>query len=209
MTELIHRELLARTEESFPRVHQLVKRNGVVTLEKKDEDELFGYLVRTVIGQQLSKKAASTIWSRVTIATESVGCSLQEFCRDDNADVLRNCGLSRMKIKAVIQLRKAFDTNEISGSQLSGFGREDIMSHITKLWGFGQWSADMVSMFFYAQPDVWSDKDAALTRGMSLLSGNNKSQEDAILNAVTPYKSYLALHIWRGVDSGRIEVLKG
>jgi len=97
MTELIHRELLARTEESFPRVHQLVKRNGVVTLEKKDDDELFGYLVRTVIGQQLSKKAASTIWIRVTTAIESVGCSIQEFCRDENVDALRNCGLSRLR----------------------------------------------------------------------------------------------------------------
>ena len=204
MTELIHRELLAKTEESFPRVHQLVKRNGVVTLEKKDEDELFGYLVRTVIGQQLSKKAASTIWSRVTTAIESVGCSIQEFCRDENVDALRNCGLSRFKVKALMQLRNAFDTNEISGSQLSEFGHEDIMRHITKLWGFGQWSAEMVSMFFYAQPDVWSDKDAALTRGMSLLSGNNKCQEDAILDVVTPYKSYLSLHIWRGIDSGYI-----
>jgi len=191
MTELIHRVLLARTEESFPRVHQLVKRNGVVTLEKKDEDELFGYLVRTVIGQQLSKKAASTIWSRVTTATESVGCSLQEFCRDENVDALRNCGLSRFKVKALMQLRKAFDTNEISGSQLSEFGHEDIVREITKLWGFGQWSAEMVSMFFYAQPDVWSEKDAALTRGISILAENNKSHEDAILNVVTPYN-----HIW-------------
>ena len=202
MTELIHRELLERTEESFQSVHQLVKTNGVVTLEKKDEDELFDFLVRTVIGQQLSKKAASTIWSRVTTAIESVGCSLQEFCRDDNVDVLRNCGLSRFKVKALIQLRNAFDTNEISGSQLSKFSHEDIVREITKLWGFGQWSADMVSMFFYAQPDVWSDKDAALTRGMSLLSVNNKPQEDAILDVVTPYKSYLSLHIWRGIDSG-------
>jgi len=202
MTELIHRELLERTEESFQSVHQLVKTNGVVTLDKKDENELFDYLVRTVIGQQLSKKAASTIWSRVTTAIESVGCSLQEFCRDDNVDVLRNCGLSRFKVKALIQLRNAFDTNEISGSQLSKFSHEDIVREITKLWGFGQWSADMVSMFFYAQPDVWSDKDAALTRGMSLLSVNNKPQEDAILDVVTPYKSYLSLHIWRGIDSG-------
>jgi len=202
MTELIHRELLERTEESFQSVHQLVKTNGVVTLEKKDEDELFDFLVRTVIGQQLSKKAASTIWSRVTTAIENAGCSLQEFCRDDNADVFRNCGLSRMKIKAVMQLRKTFDTNEISGNQLSEFGHEGIVKEITKLWGFGQWSAEMVSMFFYAQPDVWSDKDAALTRGMSLLSLNNKPQEDAILDVVTPYKSYLSLHIWRGIDSG-------
>jgi len=121
MTELTHRELLARTEESFLRVHQLVKRNGVVTLEKKGENELFGYLVRTVIGQQLSKKAASIIWSRVTTAIESVGCSLQEFCKDDNADILRNCGLSRFNVKALIQLRNVFDTNKISGSQLSKF----------------------------------------------------------------------------------------
>jgi len=174
----------------------------VVTLEKKDEDELFDFLVRTVIGQQLSKKAASTIWSRVTTAIESVGCSLQEFCRDENVDTLRNCGLSRFKIKALMQLRNAFDTNEISGSQLSEFGHEGIIREITKLWGFGQWSAEMVSMFFYAQPDVWSDKDAALTRGISLLSGNNKSQEDAILDVVTPYKSYLSLHLWKGLDSG-------
>lgn len=202
MTELIHRELLERTEESFPRVHQLVKTNGVVTLEKKDEDELFDYLVRTAIGQQLSKKAASTIWRRVKAGMENVGCSLQEFCSDDNTDVFRNCGLSKMKIKAVMQLRKTFDTNEISGGQLSEFGHEDIMREITKLWGFGQWSAEMVSMFFYAQPDVWSNNDSALTRGISLLSVNNKPQEDEILNVVTPYKSYLALHIWRGIDSG-------
>jgi DNA-3-methyladenine glycosylase II len=209
MTKLIHRKLLARTEESFPRVHQLVKTNGVVTLEKKDEDELFDFLVRTVIGQQLSKKAASTIWSRVTTAIESVGCSFQEFCRDDNVDILRNCGLSRFKVKALIHLRNAFEAGEISGNQLSKFSHEEIVREIKKLWGFGQWSAEMVSMFFYAQPNVWSDKDAALTRGILLLSGNNKSQEDAILNVVTPYKSYLALHIWRGVDSGRIEVIKG
>ena len=202
MTALIHQKLLNKTEFYFLTVHNLVKSNGVLVLEKKDEGELFDFLVRTVIGQQLSKKAASTIWSRVTTAIESVGCSLQEFCRDDNVVVLRDCGLSRFKVKALIELRKAFETDEISSRQLSKSSHEGVVKEVTKLWGFGQWSAEMVSMFFYAQPNVWSDKDAALTRGILLLSGNNKSQEDAILNVVTPYKSYLALHIWRGIDSG-------
>jgi len=84
------------------------------------------------------------------------------------------------------------------------FGHDDIVKEITKLWDFGQWSAEMVSIFFYPQPDVWSNKDAALTRGVAFLTENNKSHEDAILNVVTPYKSYLALHIWRGIDSGYI-----
>ncbi len=204
MTKIIHRELLAKTEGSFPLVHQLVKTNGVISLEKKDGGELFDFLVKTVIGQQLSKKASSTIWARVTSVAKSVDYSLQEFCSDDNFEIIRNCGLSRFKVKALIELRRAFENNEISSRQLSKSSHEGIVKEITKLWGFGQWSAEMISIFFYAQPDVWSNNDAALKRGMSLLSGNSRSQEVAMLNAVTPYKSYLARHIWMAIDSGCI-----
>ena len=200
MSKKIHEYLMSRTKK-FPTLHNAIKTNGVLILQKKDKSDFFYHLARTVAGQQLSTKAASTIWNRVLDASESSKTTLFNFCDTKNAQAILNCGLSKNKVRAITELKKAIEDNEISVEFLGKSSQETIVSEITKLWGFGEWSADMITLSFFGQVDVWSNGDAALNRGMRVLTKGNPKKEKEIIDAVTPYKSYFSMHIWKALDS--------
>ena len=197
----IHTLLLEKTDKKLQELHRVIKANGKLTLEKNNESDLFLHLAKTATGQQLSKQAASTIWKRVHDTANSRNSKLIDFCIDKNTEDLRQCGLSRNKIKALIGLAKAFHNNQISAPMLKKLDYDAMVAEITKLWGFGAWSADMTALFFFCKPDVWSLGDAALKRGITKLANTDNVKESVILDTVSPYKSYLALHIWKAIDT--------
>tara|TARA_Y100000590_G_scaffold397895_1_gene479754 strand:- start:218 stop:832 length:615 start_codon:yes stop_codon:yes gene_type:complete len=201
MSKRIHEILIKRTNFKFDKLHQIIQINGVLTLQNKKETDLFLHLVKTVVSQQLSKKAASSILDRMLKTSKFHSKKLFEFCINENSDNLHKCGLSKNKVRAIVELKKAFDKNKISATFLEKSSHEIIIEEITKLWGFGKWSADMTLLFFFGRPDVWSDDDVALKRGIRILSEEDIEKEKLILKAVTPFKSYLSLHIWKAIDS--------
>lgn len=205
MSKKAHAYLLEKTSERFPKLNSLIAQNRVQYLNKHKNSDLFLHLAKTVSGQQLSKKAASTIWGRILAMAERESVTLYNLCIPSAAASLRSCGLSRFKVKAIIEMREAFECGAISTDKLQSEDTSLIIGEITKLWGFGRWSADMTALFFFASPDVWSSEDAALRRGIRLLSQYEACEEREILEAATPFKSYLALHIWSGLDSGRLQ----
>ncbi len=203
MSKAIHKELLERTGR-FPTLNQLIATNGPMELERKADSDFFRHLARTAAGQQLSKAAASTIWGRIEIAVENAKTDLYSFCCPDNAEALRGCGLSKFKIKAIIDLKKSLEEDFVSPELFATNNADIIISKISQLWGFGQWSAEMTALFFFACPDIWSDGDAALKRGLVRVSSADDTNHEKILDSTKPYRSYLSLHLWKGIDTKRL-----
>ena len=71
---------------------------------------------------------------------------------------------------------------------------------ITSLWGFGDWSAEMIAIFYLGKTNIWSEKDLILNKGINQICDQCKLTPDELLKIVDPYQSYLALHIWRHKD---------
>ena len=198
----IHAQLFRVAKQHHPCLASLIEANGVVQLKKPEDNDLFRFLARIITGQQLSKAAANTIWSRVEVLAEERGKPIIDICIKRNELRLRECGLSGNKVKALVGLNKAFAHGDVSYGQIAKGSYKDISCKIKQLWGLGQWSADMVAMFFLSHPDVWPSDDAALIRGMKTLIG--EQDPSIVAQLYSPYRTYLAKHIWLGLDTGII-----
>jgi len=199
----IHRELIKTAKKHHPEIARLIKDNGVLSIEARDEKDLFNFLARTVTGQQLTKAAANTIWDRLIKFSSNKKSTLKKLCIKRNEAKLRACGLSKNKITALIGLHKAFENKEISKQKILKAGYEGITDMVTSLWGFGQWSADITAIFYVHHPDIWPVGDGAIARGVKMYAGDSESSID-ISEKYSPYRTYLALHIWKGLDNEKL-----
>jgi len=77
---------------------------------------------------------------------------------------------------------------------------QEYKKKITKLWGFGDWSAEMIAIFYLGKTNIWSEKDLILNRGIHELCDKSEINPEKLLALMNPYQSYLALHLWRDKD---------
>ena len=202
MSKQAHQHLINTSMRRYSEVHKLVCANGIIYLEKSAGESLFDFLAKVVTSQQLSNSAASTIFSRVKNAASATDLSLIDFVDAKNNHRLASCGLSRNKVKALFAVKAAFSQGVLCEGEVSSPTYADISQRITSIWGLGQWSADMAAIFYYGLQDVWSEGDMSLQRGISALTGVTPKQGMSVVSSFSPYKSFLALHIWKGVDEG-------
>ena len=201
MSKKIHNILLERSLEQHRSLNEIFRNNGVIFL-KKSKKNLFAFMINLIISQQLSTKAANAIWKNVKELEKTKMLSLMEICSKKNSDILENCGLSKNKTKAAILLRESFKQNKINEDALSKMNESELSLFIQSLWGFGPWSAEIIAMFFYGMPDIWAKKDLILNRYIKLIAKLENESYENIIQAYSPFKTYLALHIWKANNSG-------
>tara|TARA_B100000676_G_scaffold176076_1_gene172786 strand:- start:16 stop:636 length:621 start_codon:yes stop_codon:yes gene_type:complete len=201
MSKKIHNILLERSLEQHRSLNEIFRNNGVIFL-KKSKKNLFAFMINLIISQQLSTKAANAIWKNVKELEKTKMLSLMEICSKKNSDILENCGLSKNKTKAAILLRQSFKQNKINEDALSKMNESELSLFIQSLWGFGPWSAEIIAMFFYGMPDIWAKKDLILNRYIKLIAKLENESYENIIQVYSPFKTYLALHIWKANNSG-------
>jgi hypothetical protein len=87
------------------------------------------------------------------------------------------------------------------GCRFGGFVAWPMPSDRRTCWGIGQWTADMTSIFYFGEPDVWPEGDMAVYRALCRLTGNrSKASRATVASAFAPYRSFLALYLWRYLD---------
>jgi len=199
-----HKVLLERSIGRYERLASLLESNGPLEVERRNSDELLRFLSRTVVGQQLSAKAARSIWLRIEELQQENDSSLEALFQESSVQRLRDCGVSRSKIKALIGISEASKTGVLVGEEVLELPYSALKKKITSIWGLGDWSADMCAMFFCGQPDVFPDTDAAIIQGIIRLCGEEQPPAE-IAEHYAPYRTYLCRHIWLGLDSGYLD----
>lgn len=131
----------------------------------RTHDAIFPSLMRTIVGQQLSTKAANTIWQRVADGVCDI--SHKGFSKIDD-ETLRGYGLSRQKVSYVRGLADAVKAKQFDPELLWDMDDEDAIAHITALKGFGEWSAHMILIFTLSRPDIWPTGDLAIREGVRI-----------------------------------------
>jgi len=196
----IHNYLLRSSEKRHPILHRLLLENGVLKPVRRKEKDLFIFLARVITGQQLSTKAAKSIWDRIISLSERRQETLSELFVDDNRIHIRQCGISFNKIKAICELNLKFKSGELSSNLFRNKSYAEVSNVFESLWGVGQWTADMCMIFHLKNEDIYPSSDAAVNRGVLLIFGDTCDIADSFKH-YSPYRSYLSRHIWEGLDS--------
>ena len=173
-------------------------------LELVSRGDLFYTLIRSVIGQQISVKAASTVWSRFC---ERIGDIEPKNILLADIEELRSCGLSQRKAEYVIGISESWsDYDSLEWKEMSD---EEIIQELIKLRGVGKWTAEMILIFTMLRPDVFPIGDIGMIRGIekSYNSGERISVEElyAISEKWKPWRTVACCFMWRTVDPEPVE----
>ena len=166
-------------------------------ISPKAPEQYFSVLVSSILGQQLSVKAAETIEGRVMGA---LGPHVPEVLANATIEELREHGLSRSKASYVIGMAEAFRVGEINPHELARAETEDVIQQLTSLKGIGPWTAEMFLIFGMGHPDVWSPGDLGLRNAVWAHFGEDANVRE-IADRWRPYRSYAALYLWEFSDN--------
>jgi DNA-3-methyladenine glycosylase II len=197
----IHDRFLSIAQNLSTELATAIARTGPVELIPRQDLPLPERLCRAVAGQQLSVKAAASIWNRVVASAE--GKSLIDHFATVDPQVLRNCGLSGAKTKAMGAIAAAALAGDLEAERLKGMKTEERTQRLIQIWGVGQWTADMLNIFYFGDLDIWPEGDTTARKTLErLTSKRRKTMRTAARFA--PYRSYLALYMWRQADAAPV-----
>jgi DNA-3-methyladenine glycosylase II len=184
-----------------PRLAALMKRVGRCGLSDSRTREPFESLIRAILSQQLSTRAAATIFGRVdALAAEAGGLSPAALLALDPT-ALRAAGVSRPKILYLRDLAERVSDGRLDLHSLESCSDDEVIAAITSVRGLGTWSAEMFLMFRLNRPDVFPIGDLGIVRGMqTFLAMKRRPAARTMLRAAEawrPYRSVAAWYLWR------------
>jgi DNA-3-methyladenine glycosylase II len=179
----------------------LVKKYGRCTIVPGKKKDYFIDLVDSITSQQLSGKAAKTIFDRVK--EKCAGKITPEKLKKLKTEELRKCGLSYAKCSYVKDLAEKVLTKKLLVKKLDKLSDEEVTKELVAVKGIGVWTAEMFLMFTLARPDVFPVDDLGIRNGMEkLLKRQLKSQKIAeYATRWKPYRTVAAWYVWKALDN--------
>ena len=178
---------------------RLIPQFGEACLQSRGD--AFTTLARSIVGQQISVKAAQTVWDRFALLPRTLNpASVLKLKVDD----MRAAGLSARKVEYLVDLALHFDSGAVHVDAWQGMDDEAIIAELVAIRGIGPWTAEMFLIFHLLRPDVLPLDDVGLINGISrnYFSGESVSRSDAreVAAAWAPYRSVATWYIWRSLD---------
>ena len=153
------------------------------------------YLIKTIVGQQISTKAAASIWKKVQEGLKQV----KNFKDKNFHEVLRSCGLSERK---ALYAQGVLENSQIARAnrrQLKSLDSKTYASMLLDLKGVGPWTVEMSRIFYLGDEDVLSEGDYGIQVAHKKMFKNEKLSQD-FYNSYAPYRTYVSLYLWRSLD---------
>jgi DNA-3-methyladenine glycosylase II len=197
-----HRHL----SQSHPKMAALIRRARKFEIESGGAVRPFEALAESIAYQQLSGKAAATIWGRVRALYPKRKNLDPKLVLKTPDDVLRGAGLSRSKVAALKDLAaKTLDgTVPKNGRALERMSDDEIIERLTQVRGIGRWTVEMLLLFDMGRLDVWPVNDYGVQKGFAKTFGKRKLPTPKQLmkhgEKFRPYRSVAAWYFWRALD---------
>jgi DNA-3-methyladenine glycosylase II len=178
---------------------KLIPQFGNAILESRGD--AFVTLARSIVGQQISVKAAQSVWDRfASLSRKLTPAGVLKLKVDD----MRAAGLSARKVEYLVDLALHFDSGAVHVKQWQGMDDEAIIAELVAIRGIGRWTAEMFLIFHLMRPNVLPLDDVGLINGISrnYFSGEPVSRSDAreVAQAWSPYCTVATWYIWRSLD---------
>lgn len=175
----------------------------------RDQD-IYTRLMRALVGQQLSVKAASTIWERFLALYPGV-YPKPEAVLNTSVEDLRKCGLSNQKAAYIRNIAAFSIENPMDITYLETLENEEIITYLTQIKGVGRWTVEMILIFALGREDVFPVDDMGIRNAIAGLY--NIRSEGAKLKADlyrisakwAPYRSYACIALWRWKDNATLK----
>jgi DNA-3-methyladenine glycosylase II len=196
------RKALQHLKESDPVMRGIVERVGPFRMEYKNVD--FHGLTRSIVYQQLSGKAASTIFSRVVEAAKGEDPLTPQTILKIRPEKLRAAGLSQQKLTYVRDLAQKTRDGIVDFSRLPQMEDGEVIEHLTQVKGVGVWTVQMMLIFALKRKDVLPVADLgirnAIQRAYALEAPPKPKEMEAIAEKWRPYRSIASWYLWRSLD---------
>ena len=184
-------------------MRKLIPQCGEGRLQSRGD--AFTTLARSIIGQQISVKAAQSVWQRFStlLGGEPMLVSSAALLAVDPLRI-REAGLSARKVDYVLDLAQHFESGAVHVNQWQQMDDEAIIDELVAIRGIGRWTAEMFLIFYLMRPNVLPLDDLGLIKGISVnyFSGEPVSRAEAreVGDAWAPYRSVATWYIWRSLD---------
>ena len=188
--------VMARIIRSYPRI--CLQRRG----------DPFFTLARSIVGQQISVKAAQSIWNRVAALAPEMQPA-QVIALPQRKRRLKAAGLSERKVEYIVDLARHFAEGSIHPHRWPEMGDEDVIEELIQVRGIGRWTAEMFLMFNLLRPDIFPVGDLGLQKAVHLhYSNDEKIPLDRLREhgeAWRPWRSVATWYLWRSLDPVPVE----
>ncbi|MCL6096122.1 MAG: DNA-3-methyladenine glycosylase [Patescibacteria group bacterium] len=184
-----------------PILLKLHKQYGPHKFEDRSE-YLMQQLIESIISQQLSGKAAATIYKRfLALFKNSPFPNPDEILKIDT-EKLRSAGMSYSKASYIKNIAQAFKSKDLDIKILRKMSDEEVIKELTKIKGVGNWTAEMILIFTFKRDDVFSLTDAGLRRAIKNLYSIEKDKDVLKLaEKWKPKRSYACWYLWRSLEN--------
>lgn len=160
----------------------------------------FASMVRIIVGQQLSTKAAASIFERLN---EEAGGKITPSVLTRLTDArLRFAGLSRAKVTSVRDLAAKVSSREVSFRKIERMTDAEVTEHLTQVKGIGPWSAQMYLMFVLGRPDIFAEGDLGIQTAVQRLYGKRQLKRlGKFCERWKPYRTVACWYLWRSLSN--------
>jgi len=176
------------------------------TLTVGSRGDAFQTLSRAIVGQQISVKAAQSVWDR--FATAHPGVTPEIVCAS-SVDRLRACGLSGQKSAYLFDLAAHFRDGRLDATQWKKLDDETLITLLTEVKGIGRWTAEMFLIFNLARPNVFPVADLGLQKAMTLHYNRGRKLTPQKMHRIgaawAPWRSVATWYLWRSLDPIPVE----
>ena len=182
--------------EKDKKLNNIIISAGNVYLETSKDP--FTTLFNSILGQQISVAAAESIKKRIISKYKITPKSFFKAKIDD----LRNCGLSKMKIKYLKDLSSKVLNNEISFDEIRLQDDKDVIKNLTKVNGIGNWTAEMFMIFYLGRPNILPIKDIGIINSLVKIYGEDKKNInfEKYFLLWSPWNTVASWYLWRNID---------
>ncbi len=175
-------------------------------LTLRSRGDAFNTLARSIVGQQISVKAAESVWRKLIAAVPAVQ---PEVIHAHDVSILRACGLSRSKVAYLHDLARHFVEKRLDVRRWEQMTDEELIAELTQVRGIGRWTAEMFLIFYMTRPDVLPVDDIGLQRAMSLHYNHGRPVSKLKMNSIArrwlPWRSVATWYMWRSLDPVPVE----
>jgi O-6-methylguanine DNA methyltransferase len=198
-----HGAALVHLRRVDPELRKAIDRVGPFDQRLQKTSDVFAALGRAIVHQQLSGKAAETIWGRF-VALFPQGPTASAVLRTPSPK-LRAVGLSESKVKSVLDLARRIDDGSLPElPQLRRMNDESVIEVLTEVRGVGRWTAEMFLMFRLGRLDVLPLDDLGIKKGFAWVAGLNELPDKATMSERgqrwAPYRSVASYYLWRAAE---------
>lgn len=177
-------------------------------IQPRPHEDLYLALLRAIVSQQISTKAAAAIWKRFQGLFPPEGYPEPREVLALDEDTLRSAGLSRQKAGYLKAIAAYNERGLLAYEHLSRLEEDAFTQHLTQIKGVGRWTAQMLQMFALDQPDVFSEGDLGVQNAMRRLYGleeTGRALQKRMLQIAEgwrPYRSLACKYLWQSLDNG-------